>query len=247
VQANVLQAASLAFCRFFSGFGGCSSHAVFGGVLADIWNLKDRAKASGVLAGVTMIGPVLGPLAGGFLSESVSWRWTCWAPALASTTFQIVSVLFLNETFVPTLLQRKLRKAKQDRPDDELYTVLEFTPARKDVSRTKYLLTSIMRPIIYLFSDPALALLSLYYAFIFGVLYLVIVTFYEIFGIGGYGHSPGIVGVDLLSMGIGASIALVVTVKLLDIIYRWATKDKKQYRSETRYFGLQHGLKIWLT
>ncbi|KAJ6440717.1 MFS general substrate transporter [Purpureocillium lavendulum] len=41
--------AQLSACRFLAGVGGSSSMAVFGGVLSDIWSLRDRAKASAIL------------------------------------------------------------------------------------------------------------------------------------------------------------------------------------------------------
>lgn len=37
-------------CRFFAGVGGSGGLAVFGGVLADIWGLKERAKASALMS-----------------------------------------------------------------------------------------------------------------------------------------------------------------------------------------------------
>lgn len=37
-------------CRFFAGVGGSGGLAVFGGVLADIWDLKERAKASALMS-----------------------------------------------------------------------------------------------------------------------------------------------------------------------------------------------------
>ena len=43
------QPGQLVACRFLAGVGGSSSFAIFGGVLADLFDLKDRAKASGVL------------------------------------------------------------------------------------------------------------------------------------------------------------------------------------------------------
>jgi hypothetical protein len=36
-------------CRFFSGLGGSCGLAVLGGVLYDIWNIKQRPKASGLV------------------------------------------------------------------------------------------------------------------------------------------------------------------------------------------------------
>jgi hypothetical protein len=40
-------------CRLFAGFGGSAAIAVVGGVVADLWDLAARPKASGLV----MLGP----------------------------------------------------------------------------------------------------------------------------------------------------------------------------------------------
>jgi len=50
VTANIIRkTAQLSACRFLAGVGGSASMAVFGGVLSDVWPLKDRARASAIL------------------------------------------------------------------------------------------------------------------------------------------------------------------------------------------------------
>ena len=177
--------------------------------------------------------------------QGVSWRWTCWVPvsficveravsdldqAIASASLELAAYFFLKECYIPTLLQRKLAMVKPGNPC--AYTVLDL----RNESRPKgarALLSDSMRPIIYLVLDPALSLLSLYFAVVFGILYLVVVTFYTVFG-EGYGHSAGIVGVDLLSEGIGAFIGLIATIRLFNIVYRRNEDSKATYKHESR-------------
>ncbi|XWW97104.1 hypothetical protein V2A60_005085 [Cordyceps javanica] len=225
----------LAVCRFFSGVGGSSSLSAYGGVLADLWGLKDRPRASAAVGGTLLLGPVLGPVCGGWISELVSWRWTCWVPAIAATVFEVIASFTYSESHVPTLLRQKRRRLMCKAPEASYYTVLEFmsngTRNSKPVTKT---LETIGRPLAYLFLDPAAALLAIYYAFVFGVLYLVIVTFQGVFG-GLYGHSPGIVGIDFLSEGIGALIGMALSTWLLELVYkRHTARSQDSYKSETR-------------
>ncbi|RMJ16370.1 hypothetical protein CDV36_003943 [Fusarium kuroshium] len=194
----------LVVCRFFAGMGGSAALAIMGGVLSDIWNLEERGAASGVL-GTAMY-------------------------AIAAVVVEVISIFSIDESYAPTLLKRELKRQKQQRPDAKLYTVLDLNS--NDSKAAMSLFESASRPIMYLLLDPALLLLSIYYGFVFGVLYLVIVTFQRVFG-EGYGHSPGIVGVDMCSEGIGAVLGMVGTTKLLGVIYRRQIKSES-YKTESR-------------
>ncbi|OAQ92110.1 MFS general substrate transporter [Purpureocillium lilacinum] len=225
--------AQLSACRFLAGVGGSASMAVFGGVLSDVWPVKDRARASAILGTTLMLGPVLGPACGGWMSERASWRWTCWVPvssqfpppvlgltgmtnkAMAAVGLELVSTFAFYESYIPSILTAKVKRLRKEQSNPDLYTVMDIDAA-----------------VMYLVLDPALALLSLYYAVVFGILYLIVVTFQFVFG-QGYGHSPGVVGMDLITEGVGAFIGMFTTAKLLDIVYRRQIQ-KKEYKSETR-------------
>ncbi|OJD12649.1 hypothetical protein AJ78_06788 [Emergomyces pasteurianus Ep9510] len=226
-------AAQLAVCRFFAGVGGSGGLAVFGGVVADIWGLEERAKASALMSTLLILGPVIGPACGGWISERASWRWTCWVPAMAAAALEIASLLYMQESYLPVLLGRKLLKSKRLHPEKDLYTVIELRSDTLSTKRAGSLISSAIRPVIYLLVDPVLFLLSLYFAFVFGEVYLLIVTFPEIFG-SGYGHSAGFVGIDLLSQGVGNMLGLIATVKAHGIIYKQQTRPHKTYNPESR-------------
>ncbi|UNI16053.1 hypothetical protein JDV02_002528 [Purpureocillium takamizusanense] len=224
--------AQLSACRFLAGIGGSASMAVFGGVLSDVWPLQDRARASAILGTTLLLGPVLGPACGGWMSERASWRWTCWVPAIAAAVLELVSTFAFHESYIPAILKAKAKRLRKQQSNPDLYTVMDIDAASGRASSTLAIIESASRPVTYLVLDPALTLLSLYYAVVFGILYLVIVTFQFVFG-QGYGHSPGVVGMDLLAEGIGAFLGMYTTAKLLEIVYRRQIK-KKEYKLETR-------------
>ncbi|KAL2870826.1 MFS transporter [Aspergillus lucknowensis] len=225
----------LSVCRLLAGLGGSASMSIFGGILADIWDLKGRVKASGLITTGILIGPVLGPLCGGWMSERASWRWTCWIPAIAAAVAGVAGFIWMRESYLPVILQRKVRKARESDPGRNFYTALDLdldleTPKAPKASRV---LSNAIRPVLYLVLDPVLCLLSIYYAFVFGELYLLVTTFSEIFSLG-YGHSAGFVGVDLLAQGIGCMIGLIATMKLLDVVYQRQMRSEKGYNPESR-------------
>ena len=68
--------ATVMICRFLQGTFGSSPTAVIGGLLADIWNPRERGFAMPSFAGVLFAGPVLGPVVGAFITDShLGWRW----------------------------------------------------------------------------------------------------------------------------------------------------------------------------
>ena len=67
----------LAF-RFLAGCAGAAPLAVGGGTIADMIAADERGKYMALFSVGSLIGPVVGPIAGGFLTEAAGWRWTFW-------------------------------------------------------------------------------------------------------------------------------------------------------------------------
>jgi MFS family permease len=78
-----------------------------GGTIAD---LSIQEKRGGVIA-IHALGPVLGPViglvAGGYLTAAKGWRWVFWVLTMIGGFCTITSLLFLRETYPTVLLKRK--------------------------------------------------------------------------------------------------------------------------------------------
>jgi MFS family permease len=48
---------------------------VGGGVLGDIWRTEERGKAIAIYSLAPLLGPVVGPICGGWIAERSTWRW----------------------------------------------------------------------------------------------------------------------------------------------------------------------------
>jgi MFS family permease len=68
--------------RFLLGFAASAPPSIGGGVIGDMFIPQQRGRATSVYAFGNLIGPLLGPVVGGYLAQSEGWRWVCWLTAI---------------------------------------------------------------------------------------------------------------------------------------------------------------------
>lgn len=61
--------------RLLQGFFGASLVPLSQSILLDIYTPEERGSAMALFGISVMVGPVLGPVLGGWLTENISWRW----------------------------------------------------------------------------------------------------------------------------------------------------------------------------
>ena len=61
--------------RLMQGFFGASLVPLSQSILLDIYTPEERGSAMALFGISVMVGPVLGPVLGGWLTENISWRW----------------------------------------------------------------------------------------------------------------------------------------------------------------------------
>jgi multidrug resistance protein len=88
----------LAF-RFFSGLGGSALLALGGGILSDTFDAEHRGQAIGLYSLAPLLGPAVGPIAGGFITENTTWRWVFWSTTIFCAAVQISGLLFMQGMF----------------------------------------------------------------------------------------------------------------------------------------------------
>lgn len=179
----------------------------------------------------SLIGPVIGPVAGGFLSQAKGWRWVFWILAIAvgstateiqmlklttpqSGVITIVALLVLRETYPPTLLERRASRLRRDTGNEKLVSKLDSGLSPKDL-----FIRSIVRPTKMLCLSPIVLALSTFMAVAYGYLYLLFTTITEVFE-GTYGFSQGTVGLTYLGIGIGSIVGLVAFGVSSDLIMK---------------------------
>ncbi|KAI0204186.1 MFS general substrate transporter [Astrocystis sublimbata] len=216
--------------RFIAGFFGSSSVANSGGTITDLWPQSRRSVPFALFTVASFCGPVLAPILGGILTQYTSWRWNFWLVVIVSAIVYIAVLLVLPETYAPRLLEQ--RQARQEK---------STAPKKSAGLRARYA-ASLSRPWIMLFTEPILFSLSLYMAFVYGVLFLDF-TSYPIIFQEARGWSVAISGLSFLGIGVGMAAAAALS-PLADRIHSHYSKKLGPGSPETR---LPHLIPIaWL-
>lgn len=140
---------------------------------------------------------MVGPVAGGFLSESKGWRWTFWLCVILGGAVAIPFAFLNRETYAPFLLEQKAKRLRQETGNPNLRSKMDTGQTPRAAFRN-----AIVRPMKMLFLQPICLFLAIYVAVIYGYLYLLFTTITEVFE-QGYHWKTGISGLSFLGIGIG--------------------------------------------
>ncbi|KAK0653280.1 Efflux pump vrtL [Lasiodiplodia hormozganensis] len=201
--------------RFISGFGGSAMLGMGAGVLGDCWLPSERGKGFSIYQLAPVLGPALGPIAGGFISQYTTWRWTFWSLTFFNILVQTLGVFFLRETYAPRILLLKARALRARTGNPEFRTQWE----RDERTLTKLLGISLTRPWRILGTQPIVQMLALYQAYNYGTLYLLISSFPALWE-GRYGMTKSIASLNYISLAVGSLIGAQLCGPLMDAIYR---------------------------
>ncbi|KAK7927101.1 mfs multidrug protein [Apiospora marii] len=211
--------AQLIIFRFLAGLGGSAPLAIGGGVLADLFTAEQRGKAMSIYSLTPLLGPAIGPIAGAFITENTTWRWSFWATTIADAVIQLLGLVFLRETYAPVLLKWKRQRLVHETGNDGLHT--PYDDPDRTVART--LRAAVARPFRLLATQVIIQVLALYMMYLYGLMYIVLVSFPSLFSgpvaEGGYGESLGIGGLNYISLGLGFFLGAQVCAPLQDRIY----------------------------
>lgn len=210
--------AQMLIFRFICGLFGSSPLNVGAGVISDLFEAKSRNMA---LAGFTLaplLGPVIAPVIAGFIVEHKPWRWVFYVLTIFNGAVAVSGLVLFRETYSPKLLKNKAKTLRKSTGNQNLHTIYEMT----NQTFTKRMLLTMTRPVKLLFTHPMVIGLGSFLAFVYGFMYLLIVTFPGVF-YKNYGFSKGTVGLMYLPMGVGFTIGIVFWTWMVGTTYNKLT------------------------
>lgn len=224
---------SLIAFRFLAGAGGSACLSIGGGIIADLFPIQERGLATSAYTLGVIFGPILGPLIGGFIAERAGWRWAYWLALCAAGVATVGNIFLSAETSPVILLRRKTIKLRKELNRPELKSVLD-AKAGADTSKIFVLRRGLVRPLRMLFLTPILFFLSIYVAFIFGLLYLLFTTLTSLY-IDTYHWQPELCGLAYLGLGLGCMTGILTVAKTSDAaIVRLSKANNGFYEPEMR-------------
>jgi MFS family permease len=112
--------------------------------------------------------------------------------------------IFARETYPPVLLERKAKKLRKETGNPNLKSKLDHGLTTAELWKQ-----SLLRPTKLMFLSLICALMSLYLAIVYGIMYLLFTTFTFVFE-ESYGFSQSIVGLVYIGLGVGMLIGLAI-------------------------------------
>ncbi|PVH86267.1 MFS general substrate transporter [Cadophora sp. DSE1049] len=219
---------TLLVARFLSGFVGVATITIGSGTIADIMPRQKRGKAVSIWSVGTILGPMVGPVIGGYVAQKLGWRWIFWSISIVIGAVTILAFLVLRETYPPVLLERKAAKLRKETGNLNYRSKLA-----SKLTAQEHFEISIFRPIKLLTCYPIVTIMCTYVAVLYGTLYLLFATYSFVFR-EEYGFSTLATGLVFLAGGIGTLMGLAYVGRLSDRTLKKITSAGKTNTPEDR-------------
>ncbi|KAI4861024.1 MFS general substrate transporter [Hypoxylon rubiginosum] len=214
--------------RLLMGLAGSVPVTIGSGSIADVMPVEKRGGAMAAWALGPLLGPCIGPIAGGYLIEAAGWRWVYWLIVILSGLLIPLSYFFLLETFAPIILEHKTLRLRKETGNPQLRSKLSGRLTPKEQFKH-----AIIRPMKLLLLTPIVTLMALYVAITYGILYLLITTFSFVYT-EHYGFGEGDSGLTFLPAGLGMMLGVVGFGQLTDRMVKRNQAKGVAHRPEVR-------------
>lgn len=212
---------ALIICRFFAGFFAAPAIGNASATIIDYTAGQYRAVTMAFYYSVPTFGALFAPLVGGLVVVAKGWRWTQWTAVFFTVAFYI-PVCFTKESYKKLILQRRAKRLGIEGPLHEARSAVQFV---------KYFaMTQLGRPLHMLLTEPIVALVCTYNAFLFGLIYTFVVASSWVYETS-YGFDLTSQSLSYLGLDIGAVTAPILLI-ILDFSY---------YQPRLRRFEQVHG------
>ena len=190
-------------CRFFAGFFGACPLTCVAAVFSDMFDNRTRGIAITIFSMTVFTGPLLAPFIGGFIVMSdLGWRWVEYIVAIMGFTAFTLNLLFLSESYPPEILVLKAAELRRRTKNWGIHAKQEEI----ELDFRQLVEKNFSRPLRMLFTERIVLLLSVYMAFIYGLLYLFLTAYPLVFQ-GVHGMNLGVGGLPFFGMVTGQLLA----------------------------------------
>ncbi|RAH86660.1 MFS general substrate transporter [Aspergillus japonicus CBS 114.51] len=229
--------------RFLAGSGASAGITLTGPILADMYRPEHRGRSLALATFIPYLGPALGPMIGGVISQHLPWGWLFWVLSLFDAAIVLIGICFLPECYTPSLLRKKaaLHRHLQDAANAPLSS---FSKRRLTLLLDKAFYQNLstrlgahlIRPLGLLVCRPAIQVIALIMALNFAI-YCLLLSTYATLWIERYGESATVSSLNYIAIAIGTITASQVGGHLMDWIYQ-ALKTRHHDATPTPEFRI---------
>ncbi|RAK81850.1 MFS general substrate transporter [Aspergillus fijiensis CBS 313.89] len=212
--------------RFLAGSGASAGITLTGPILADMYRPEHRGRSLALATFIPYLGPALGPIIGGVISQHLPWGWLFWILSIFDAVIVLIGIFFLPECYTRSLLRKKaaLHRYRQNATTAPLssfskhsLTLLLDKAFYQDLSAR--LGVHLIRPLGLLIYRPAIQVIALIMALNFAI-YCLLLSTYATLWMERYGESATISSLNYIAIAIGTITASQAGGHLMDRIYR---------------------------
>jgi MFS family permease len=183
--------------RFFNGLA-VSIIVLAPSIVGDLFVVEERGKAMALMGLLPLLGPLAGPAIGGYVSETIGWRWMFWITAAATGLIELGFVCFFRETYKVTILERKAECLRKETGNPNLRPAVTAPRGMSSLMRVAFI-----RPARMLFLSKIIFLNAFYVSVVFSYIYFLLTTITEVFQTN-YGFSTGAASLTFLALGMSS-------------------------------------------
>ncbi|PWN49979.1 MFS general substrate transporter [Violaceomyces palustris] len=198
--------ATMIVVRTLASFFGTASMVNGSATAVDLFEGVERAGMISLYCLLVFLGPILGPIVGGYVVEYATpiqdgWRWIFYAAIIAGTAVTVAHAI-APETHEGIILSRKAKRLREESAkngEGTNYVSAMDLDNMGLLERFKKATVGALRMIVL---EPAVLGMSIWQTTVLGVVYIFFEGFPHVFQ-GQYGFTPGQVGLSFIGIGIG--------------------------------------------
>ncbi|KAK7752009.1 GTPase-activating protein [Diatrype stigma] len=190
--------------RWVTGFCGSPCLSTGGGTIMDIYAPTTVPYLFCIWSSAGVLGPVFGPIVGGYLAPAMGWRWTIWAFTCLCSLVLIIMFFLLPETSAANILYNRAKRLRKATGNRRLRSQSEIDSAQHKMKDNFLMLA---RAFTLTFFEPIVLLMDLYCGLLYGILFIWFESFPLVFG-GIYGFNSGQQGLVFIGILVFAMISV---------------------------------------
>ncbi|KEF58931.1 uncharacterized protein A1O9_03774 [Exophiala aquamarina CBS 119918] len=202
--------------RLLAGLGASAIYTLGGGVLGDVWRPEERGRSLGLYQLIPLLGAAVGPILGGFIASSTTWRWMFWSTSIFQLVATVLSFFIFHETYAHAILKQKASRLRRSTGDARYHAAVEKLLENRPLSWMWR--KSLSRPLRLLMFHSIVQIQAVVCGFAYGITYLVISSYADMWT-ARYAESTSRAGLHYLAMCLGEILGSQLGGPAMDLVF----------------------------